>query len=157
MLIIGNDDDDAKILPSNDTDKSTDTEGVELSSYPDSSGATDSPPKVKDVLTGGKRKGGSKASRRKNKRRRETKNYKVDGGATVVHTPLGNEEVRRECLKHAVFNDESIDSPPEVEMLVGGKRKEGSKPTRRKKKSKKRNDNCRGGASFSQDNDDGPL
>jgi len=40
----------------------------------------------------------------------------------------------------------SLDSPPEVEMLVGGKRKEGSKPTRRKKKSKKRNDNCRGGA-----------
>ena len=86
---IGNDDDVTKNLPSNDTSKFTDTEGVELSSYPDSSG--------------------------------------------------------------------SIDSPPEVDMLVGGKRKEGSKPTRRKKKSKKRNDNCRGGAPFSQDNDDGPL
>ena len=75
-----------------------------MSSYPDSSGAIDSPPKVKDVLTGGKRKGGSKASRRKNKRRRETKNYKVDGGARVVRTPLGNDEERRACLKHAVFN-----------------------------------------------------
>jgi len=87
---IVNDYGDAKILPSNATDKSTDTEGVELSVYPADSGSFDSPPKVKDVLTGGKRKGGSKASR---------------------------------C----------------------------------KKKSKKRNDNCRGGASFSQDNDDGPL
>jgi len=36
--------------------KSTDTEGVELSSYPDSSGSMVAPPKVKDVLTGGKRK-----------------------------------------------------------------------------------------------------
>jgi len=33
-----------KILPSNDTSKSTDTEGVELSVYPDS-GALDSPPR----------------------------------------------------------------------------------------------------------------
>jgi len=30
-------------------------------------------------------------------------------------------------------------------MLVGGKRKRGSKASRRKKKSKKRNNNCRGG------------
>jgi len=29
-------------------------------------------------------------------------------------------------------------APPKVEMLVGGKRKEGSKPTRCKKKSKKK-------------------
>jgi len=92
-----------KILPSNDTSKSTDTEGVELSVYPDS-GSFDSPPEV-EMLVGGKRKRGSKASRRKNKRRhRATKNYKVDGGARVVHTPLGNGEVRRECLKHTVFN-----------------------------------------------------
>jgi len=48
-----------KILPSNDTSKSTDTEGVELSSYPDSSGAIDSPPEV-EMLVGGKRKRGSK-------------------------------------------------------------------------------------------------
>ena len=73
MLItptIGNDDDDAKILPSNDTDKSTDTEGVELSSYPDSSGSIDSPPEV-EMLVGGKRKGGSKASRCKKKRKKK--------------------------------------------------------------------------------------
>ena len=47
-----------KILPSNDTSKSTDTEESELSAYPDS-GSLVAPPKVKDVLTGGKRKGGS--------------------------------------------------------------------------------------------------
>ena len=39
--------DDAKILPSNDTSKSTDTEESELSVYPDS-GALVAPPKVKD-------------------------------------------------------------------------------------------------------------
>jgi len=52
---IGNDDDVTKNLPSNATDKSTDTEGVELSSYPDSSGSIDSPPEV-EMLVGGKRK-----------------------------------------------------------------------------------------------------
>ena len=67
---IGNDDDDAKILPSNATSKSTDTEGVELSVYPDS-GSFDSPPKVKDVLTGGKRKGGSKPTRHKKKSKKK--------------------------------------------------------------------------------------
>ena len=41
-----------KILPSNETNKTTDTEGVELSSYPDSSGAIDSPPEV-EMLVGG--------------------------------------------------------------------------------------------------------
>ena len=52
----------------------------------------------------------------------------------------------------------SLVAPPKVkDVLTGGKRKGGSKPTRRKKKRQKRNDNCRGGASFSQDNDDGPL
>ena len=74
MLItptIVNNDDDAKILPSNDTDKSTDTEGVELSSYPDSSGAMVAPPKVKDVLTGGKRKEGSKPTRCEKKRKKK--------------------------------------------------------------------------------------
>ena len=74
MLItptIGNDDDDAKILPSNDTNKSTDTEEVERQLYlENSSGAVFSPPEI-DVLVGGKRKGGSKASRRKNKRRQK--------------------------------------------------------------------------------------
>ena len=49
---IGNDDDVTKILPSNETNKTTDTEGVELSSYPDSSGAIDSPPEV-EMLVGG--------------------------------------------------------------------------------------------------------
>ena len=74
MLItptIVNDDDDAKILPSNDTDKSTDTEGVELSLYPDSSGAMVAPPKVKDVLTGGKGKEGSKPTRCKKKSKKK--------------------------------------------------------------------------------------
>jgi len=101
---IGNDD-DVKILPSNDTSKSTDTEESELSSYPDSSGAMVAPPKVKDVLTGGKRKEGSKPTRRKKKRQKsKSKNENCLGGARVVDTPLGNGEVRRECLKHAVFN-----------------------------------------------------
>ena len=72
--------------------------------YPDS-GALVAPPKVKDVLTGGKRKGGSKPARRKKKRQKsKSKNDKVDGGARVVRTPLGKGEVRRACLKHAVFN-----------------------------------------------------
>ena len=43
-----------KILPSNDTSKSTDTEGVELSVYPDS-GSLDSPPDV-EALADGKHK-----------------------------------------------------------------------------------------------------
>ena len=62
--------DDAKILPSNDTSKSTDTEESELSVYPDS-GALVAPPKVKDVLTGGKRKEGSKPTRRKKKSKKK--------------------------------------------------------------------------------------
>ena len=96
--------DDVKILPSNDPSKSTDTEESELSAYPDS-GSLVAPPKVKDVLTGGKRKGGSKPARRKKKRQKsKSKNDKVDGGARVVRTPLGKGEVRRACLKHAVFN-----------------------------------------------------
>jgi len=73
--------------------------------YPDS-GSLVSPPEV-EMLVGGKRKRGSKASRRKNKRRQKTatKNYKVDGGARVVHTPLGNGEVRRECLKRVALEE----------------------------------------------------
>ena len=59
-------DDVTKILPSNETNKSTDTGGVELSVYPDSESLV-APPKVKDVLTGGKRKEGSKPTRRKKK------------------------------------------------------------------------------------------
>ena len=60
-----------KILPSNDhTSKSTDTEESELSVYPDS-GALVAPPKVKDVLTGGKRKEGSKPTRCKKKSKKK--------------------------------------------------------------------------------------
>jgi len=40
---------------SNDIGKSADTEGVELSSYPDSSGSIDSPPEV-EALADGKHK-----------------------------------------------------------------------------------------------------
>ena len=69
------------------------------------SGSLVAPPKVKDVLTGGKRKGGSKPTRRKKKRQKsKSKNDNCLGGARVVHTPLGKGEERRECLKHAVFN-----------------------------------------------------
>ena len=103
---IGNDDDVTKNpSPSNDTNKSTDTEGVELSSYHDSSGAIDSPPEV-EMLVGGKRKRGSKATRRKNKRRHKTaiKNNNCRGGARIVDTPLGNGEEQRECLKRALLN-----------------------------------------------------
>ena len=58
------------------------------------------------MLVGGKRKRGSKASRRKNERRhRATKNYKVDGGARTYHTPLGNGEERRECLKRVALEE----------------------------------------------------
>ena len=87
--------------PSNDTSKSTDTEGVELSD----SGALVAPPKVKDVLTGGKRKEGSKPTRRKKKRQKsKSKNDNCRGGARIVDTPLGNGEEQRECLKRALLN-----------------------------------------------------
>ena len=59
MPPIGNDDDTTgttKILPSNDTGKSVDTEGVERSLYPDSSGAMVAPPNVETAPTGEKRK-----------------------------------------------------------------------------------------------------
>ena len=96
--------DDVKILPSNETNKSTDTEESELSVYPDS-GALVAPPKVKDVLTGGKRKEGSKPTRRKKKRQKsKSKNDNCRGGARIVDTPLGNGEVRRACFKRALFN-----------------------------------------------------
>ena len=52
--------DDVKILPSNDTSKSTDTEGVELSVYPPGSGSLVSPPEVEKKLVGGKRKATNK-------------------------------------------------------------------------------------------------
>ena len=97
-------DDVTKILPSNDTSKSTDTEESELSVYPDS-GTLVAPPKVKDVRTGGKRKEGSKPTRRKKKRQKsKSKNDNCRGGARIVKTPLGNGEVRRECFKRALFN-----------------------------------------------------
>ena len=95
--------DDVKILPSNETNKSTDTGGVELSVYPDSESLV-APPKVKDVLTGGKRKEGSKPTRRKKKRQKsKSKNDNCRGGARIVDTPLGNGEVRRECFKRALL------------------------------------------------------
>ena len=66
-------DDVTKILPSNETNKSTDTGGVELSVYPDSESLV-APPKVKDVLVGGKRKRGSKPTRRKKKSKKRNDN-----------------------------------------------------------------------------------
>ena len=59
---IGNDDDVTKILPSNATDKSTDTEGVEVSSYPDSLGAMVGPPEVEMLVGGSARKIKTKSS-----------------------------------------------------------------------------------------------
>ena len=104
-----------KILPSNDhTSKSTDTEESELSVYPDS-GALVAPPKVKDVLTGGKRKEGSKPTRRKKKRQKsKSKNDNCLGGARIVDTPLGNGEIRRECFKRALSN---LLSPEEMKRV----------------------------------------
>ena len=52
-ITIGNDDDYTKILPSNDTNKSTDTEGVESLVYPNSSGALVTPPEEEAVCAGG--------------------------------------------------------------------------------------------------------
>ena len=82
--------------------------------YPDS-GALVAPPKVKDVLTGGKRKEGSKPTRRKKKRQKsKSKNDNCLGGARIVDTPLGNGEVRRECFKRALSN---LLSPEEMKRV----------------------------------------
>ena len=96
-------DDVTKILPSNDTNQSTDTEEVEGSLNPDSSGAIGTPPELKVVRTGGrKRKGG--ARKRRNSKKTATKNNNCRGGARTYHTPLGNGEERRECLERVLLN-----------------------------------------------------
>ena len=110
---IGNDDDVTKILPSNATNQSTDTEEVEGSLNPDSSGAIGTPPELKVVRTGGrKRKGG--ARKRRNSKKTATKNNNCRGGARTYHTPLGNGEERRECFKRALSN---LLSPEEMKRV----------------------------------------
>ena len=94
---IGNDDDVTKIpSPSNDTNKSTDTEGVERQpQLENSSGAVFSPPEI-DVLVGGKRKGKKVRNKRvKKKNKSKNDNVKMEmlvGQRTtivmVVHGPI---------------------------------------------------------------------
>ena len=96
---IGNDDDVTKILPSNATNQSTDTEEVEGSLNPDSSGAIGTPPELKVVRTvGGKCKGGTR-NKKRSKKTGTKYNNNCCGGARMYHTPLGNGEERRGMLE----------------------------------------------------------
>ena len=91
-------------VPSNDTaGKSTDTEEVERQLYlENSSGAVFTPPEI-EVLVGGKRKGGTRNKKRSKKT--ATNNNNCCGGVRTYHTPLGNGEERRECLKRVALEE----------------------------------------------------
>ena len=68
--------------PSNDIGKSADSEGVGQGLlYPDSTGATVTPPKV-DSLVGGKCKGGKSRTRKKSKKVKSN-DHNVKGGCRV--------------------------------------------------------------------------
>ena len=100
--------------PSNDIGKSIDAEGVSQGlSYPDSTGAAVTPPKV-DSLVGGKRKSG-KSRKRKKSKRAKSNNHNVIGGCRVVNTPLTNELEKRDCMKRALH---SLLNPKEKKMVI---------------------------------------
>ena len=100
--------------PSNDIGKSADSEGVvQCLLYPDSTGATVSPPKV-DSLVGGKRTGGKSRTRKKRKKVRSN-NHNVKGGCRVVNTPLTNEPEQRDCMERALH---ALLTPKEREMVI---------------------------------------
>ena len=161
MLItptIVNDDDDAKILPSNDTGKSTDTEGVELSVYPDS-GSLVAPPKVNNVLTGGSaRKDQNQvlSTRRKKKivvrirsdtRRQQPRTtiVLVVQGLLILHWEMSTDTEEVERQLYLENSSGAVFTPPEIDVLVGGKSKGGTRNKKRSKKTATNNNNCCGG------------
>ena len=90
-------------------------DGVERSLYPDSSGPMGTPPELKVVRAGRKRKGGTRNKKRSKKT--ATNNNNCRGGARIVDTPLGNGEEQRECLKRALLNLLALEEMKRVRNL----------------------------------------